>query len=145
MKRFKRAAALLLALSMLAAAGCTDQPEETSSAAESGASDNSDTSSEPFVEPEVNEVRDTIDALYGTPADRSLKANNVLSGMLPAVSRPASSEYPGNGGRALTDSAARAAAFVRSCIAFTVSRNADPMRGVLFEPLLGQLLRPLGA
>ncbi len=103
MKRFKRAAALLLALSMLAAAGCTDQPEETSSAAESGSSDNSDTSSEPFVEPEVNEVRDTIDALYGTPADRSLKANNVLSGMLPAFSRPASSEYPGNGGRALTD------------------------------------------
>lgn len=49
------------------------------------------------------------------------------------------------GGSALTDSAARAAAFVRSCIAFTVSRNADPMRGVLFEPLLGQLLRPLGA
>ena len=39
MKRFKRAAALLLALSMLAAAGCTDQPEETSSAAESGSSD----------------------------------------------------------------------------------------------------------
>ena len=103
MKRFKRAAALLLALSMLAAAGCTDQPEETSSAAESGSSDNSDTSSEPFVEPEVNEVRDTIDALYGTPADRSLKANNVLSGMLPAFSRPASSEYPGNGGKALTD------------------------------------------
>ena len=103
MKRFKRAAALLLAFSMLAAAGCTDQPEETSSAAESGSSDNSDTSSEPFVEPEVNEVRDTIDALYGTPADRSLKANNVLSGMLPAFSRPASSEYPGNGGRALTD------------------------------------------
>ena len=103
MKRFKRAAALLLALSMLAAAGCTDQPEETSSAAESGSSDNSDTSSEPFVEPEVNEVRDRVDALYGTPADRSLKANNVLSGMLPAFSRPASSEYPGNGGRALTD------------------------------------------
>ena len=103
MKRFKRAAALLLALSMLAAAGCTDKPEETSSAAESGSSDNSDTSSEPFVEPEVNEVRDTIDALYGTPADRSLKANNVLSGMLPAFSRPASSEYPGNGGKALTD------------------------------------------
>ena len=103
MKRFKRAAALLLALSMLAAAGCTDQPEETSSAAESGSSDNSDTSSEPFVEPEVNEVRDTIDALYGTPADRSLKANNALSGLLPAFSRPASSEYPGNGGRALTD------------------------------------------
>ena len=103
MKRFKRAAALLLALSMLAAAGCTDQPEETSSAAESGSYDSSDTSSEPFVEPEVNEVRDTIDALYGTPADRSLKANNVLSGMLPAFSRPASSEYPGNGGKALTD------------------------------------------
>ena len=103
MKRFKRAAALLLALSMLAAAGCTDKPEETSSAAESGSSDNSDTSPEPFVEPEVNEVRDTIDALYGTPADRSLKANNVLSGMLPAFSRPASSEYPGNGGKALTD------------------------------------------
>ena len=103
MKRFKRAAALLLALSMLAAAGCTDKPEETSSAAESGSSDNSDTSSEPFVEPEVNEVRDTIDALYGTPADRSLKANNVLSGMLPTFSRPASSEYPGNGGKALTD------------------------------------------
>ena len=103
MKRFKRAAALLLALSMLAAAGCTDQPEETSSAAESGSSDNSDISSEPFVEPEVNEVRDTIDALYGTPADRSLKANNALSGLLPAFSRPASSEYPGNGGRALTD------------------------------------------
>ena len=103
MKRFKRAAALLLALSMLAAAGCTDQPEETSSAAESGSSDSSDTSSEPFVEPEVNEVRDTIDALYGTPADRSLKANNALSGLLPAFSRPASSDYPGNGGRALTD------------------------------------------
>ena len=103
MKRFKRAAALLLALSMLAAAGCTDQPEETSSAAESGSSDNSDTSSEPFVEPEVNEVRDRVDALYGTPADRSLKANNALSGLLPAFSRPASSEYPGNGGRALTD------------------------------------------
>ena len=103
MKRFKRAAALLLALSMLAAAGCTDQPEETSSAAESGSSDRSDTSSEPFVEPEVNEVRDRVDALYGTPADRSLKANNVLSGMLPAFSRPASSEYPGNGGKALTD------------------------------------------
>ena len=103
MKRFKRAAALLLALSMLAAAGCTDKPEETSSAAESGSSDNSDTSSEPFVEPEVNEVRDTIDALYGTPADRSLKANNALSGLLPAFSRPASSDYPGNGGRALTD------------------------------------------
>ena len=103
MKRFKRAAALLLALSMLAAAGCTDQPEETSSAAESGSSDNSDTSSEPFVEPEVNEVRDRVDALYGTPADRSLKANNALSGLLPAFSRPASSDYPGNGGRALTD------------------------------------------
>ena len=103
MKRFKRAAALLLALSMLAASGCTDQPEETSSAAESGSSDNSDTSSEPFVEPEVNEVRDRVDALYGTPADRSLKANNALSGLLPAFSRPASSEYPGNGGRALTD------------------------------------------
>ena len=103
MKRFKRAAALLLALSMLAAAGCTDQPEETSSAAESGSSDNSDTSSEPFVEPEVNEVRDRVDALYGTPADRNLKANNALSGLLPAFSRPASSEYPGNGGRALTD------------------------------------------
>ena len=103
MKRFKRAAALLLALSMLAAAGCTDQPEETSSAAESGSSDNSDTSSEPFVEPEVNEVRDRVDALYGTPADRSLKANNALSGLLPAFSRPASSEYPGNGGRVLTD------------------------------------------
>ena len=103
MKRFKRAAALLLALSMLAAAGCTDQPEETSSAAESGSSDRSDTSSEPFVEPEVNEVRDRVDALYGTPADRSLKANNALSGLLPAFSRPASSEYPGNGGRALTD------------------------------------------
>ena len=103
MKRFKRAAALLLALSMLAAAGCTDKPEETSSAAESGSSDRSDTSSEPFVEPEVNEVRDRVDALYGTPADRSLKANNVLSGMLPAFSRPASSEYPGNGGKALTD------------------------------------------
>ena len=103
MKRFKRAAALLLALSMLAAAGCTDKPEETSSAAESGSSDSSDTSSEPFVEPEVNEVRDTIDALYGTPADRSLKANNALSGLLPAFSRPASSDYPGNGGRALTD------------------------------------------
>ena len=103
MKRFKRAAALLLAFSMLAAAGCTDQPEETSSAAESGSSDRSDTSSEPFVEPEVNEVRDRVDALYGAPADRSLKANNVLSGMLPAFSRPASSEYPGNGGRALTD------------------------------------------
>ena len=103
MKRSNRAAALLLALSMLAAAGCTDQPEETSSAAESGSSDNSDTSSEPFVEPEVNEVRDTIDALYGTPADRSLKANNALSGLLPAFSRPAGSEYPGNGGRALTD------------------------------------------
>ena len=88
MKRFKRAAALLLALSMLAAAGCTDQPEETSSAAESGSSDNSDTSSEPFVEPEVNEVRDTIDALYGTPADRSLKANNALSGLLPAFPAP---------------------------------------------------------
>ena len=103
MKRFKRAAALLLALSMLAAAGCTDQPEETSSAAESGSSDRSDTSSEPFVEPEVNEVRDRVDALYGTPADRSLKANNALSGLLPAFSRPASSDYPGNGGRALTD------------------------------------------
>ena len=103
MKRFKRAAALLLALSMLAAAGCTDQPEETSSAAESGSSDSSDTSSEPFVEPEVNEVRDRVDALYGTPADRSLKANNALSGLLPAFSRPASSDYPGNGGRALTD------------------------------------------
>ena len=103
MKRFKRAAALLLALSMLAAAGCADQPEETSSAAESGSSDNSDTSSEPFVEPEVNEVRDRVDALYGTPADRSLKANNALSGLLPAFSRPASSEYPGNGGRVLTD------------------------------------------
>ena len=103
MKRFKRAAALLLALSMLAAAGCTDQPEATSSAAESGSSDNSDTSAEPFVEPEVNEVRDRVDALYGTPADRSLKANNALSGLLPAFSRPASSEYPGNGGRALTD------------------------------------------
>ena len=103
MKRFKRAAALLLALSMLAAAGCADQPEETSSAAESGSSDNSDTSSEPFVEPEVNEVRDRVDALYGTPADRSLKANNALSGLLPAFSRPASSDYPGNGGRALTD------------------------------------------
>ena len=103
MKRFKRAAALLLALSMLAAAGCTDQPEETSSAAESGSSDRSDTSSEPFVEPEVNVVRDRVDALYGTPADRSLKANNALSGLLPAFSRPAGSEYPGNGGRALTD------------------------------------------
>ena len=103
MKRFKRAAALLLALSMLAAAGCTDKPEETSSAAESGSSDSSDTSSEPFVEPEVNEVRDRVDALYGTPADRSLKANNALSGLLPAFSRPASSDYPGNGGRALTD------------------------------------------
>ena len=103
MKRFKRVAALLLALSMLAAAGCTDQPEETSSAAESGSSDSSDTSSEPFVEPEVNEVRDRVDALYGTPADRSLKANNALSGLLPAFSRPASSDYPGNGGRALTD------------------------------------------
>ena len=103
MKRFKRAAALLLALSMLAAAGCTDQPEETSSAAESGSSDSSDTSSEPFVEPEVNEVRDRVDALYGAPADRSLKANNALSGLLPAFSRPASSDYPGNGGRALTD------------------------------------------
>ena len=103
MKRFKRAAALLLALSMLAAAGCTDQPEETSSAAESGSSDRSDTSSEPFVEPEVNEVRDRVDALYGAPADRSLKANNVLLGLLPAFSRPASSDYPGNGGRALTD------------------------------------------
>ncbi len=103
MKRFKRAAALLLAFSMLAAAGCTDQPEETSSAAESGSSDRSDTSSEPFVEPEVNEVRDRVDALYGAPADRSLKANNVLLGLLPAFSRPASSDYPGNGGRALTD------------------------------------------
>ena len=103
MKRFKRAAALLLALSMLAAAGCADQPEETSSAAESGSYDSSDTSSEPFVEPEVNEVRDRVDALYGTPADRSLKANNALSGLLPAFSRPASSDYPGNGGRALTD------------------------------------------
>ena len=103
MKRFKRAAALLLALSMLAAAGCADQPEETSSAAESGSYDSSDTSSEPFVEPEVNEVRDRVDALYGTPADRSLMANNALSGLLPAFSRPASSDYPGNGGRALTD------------------------------------------
>ncbi|MFR5866145.1 MAG: DUF4855 domain-containing protein, partial [Acutalibacteraceae bacterium] len=48
-------------------------------------------------------MRDRVDALYGTPADRSLKANNALSGLLPAFSRPASSDYPGNGGRALTD------------------------------------------
>lgn len=45
-------------------------------------------------------------------------------------------------GGALTESAARAAAFVRSCIAFTVSRGGDPMHGVQFEPLLGELLRP---
>ncbi len=48
-------------------------------------------------------------------------------------------------GRALTESAAQAAAFVRACIAFTVGRGADPMHGVQFEPLLGQLLAPNGA
>ena len=102
MKRFKRIAALLLALSMLAAAGCAENPADTSSGTEGSESSSGAESSDPnpFVEPEVNEIRDTINALYGNAPDRSLRANNMLSGKLP---EPISTEYPGNGGRALTD------------------------------------------
>ena len=105
MKRFKRIAALLLALSMLAAAGCAENPADTSSGTEGSESSSGAESSDPnpFVEPEVNEIRDTINALYGNAPDRSLRANNMLSGKLPELSRPISTEYPGNGGRALTD------------------------------------------
>ena len=105
MKRFKRIAALLLALSMLAAAGCAENPADTSSGTEGSESSSGAESSDPnpFVEPEVNEIRDTINALYGNAPDRSLRANNMLSGKLPEFSRPISTEYPGNGGRALTD------------------------------------------
>ena len=66
--------------------------------------------------------------------------------------------YPGTGdifasvllggllaGGGLTDSAAKAGAFVRECIAFTAARHTDPMHGVQFEPLLYRLCRPLGA
>lgn len=67
MKRFKRIAALLLALSMLAAAGCAENPADTSSGTEGSESSSGAESSDPnpFVEPEVNEIRDTINALYG--------------------------------------------------------------------------------
>ena len=85
MKRFKRIAALLLALSMLAAAGCAENPADTSSGTEGSESSSGAESSDPnpFVEPEVNEIRDTINALYGNAPDRSLRANNMLSGKLP--------------------------------------------------------------
>lgn len=81
MKRFKRIAALLLALSMLAAAGCAENPADTSSGTEGSESSSGAESSDPnpFVEPEVNEIRDTINALYGNAPDRSLRANNMLS------------------------------------------------------------------
>lgn len=46
------------------------------------------------------------------------------------------------GGSSLTDSAARAGAFVCACIAYTAARRTDPMHGVQFEPLLGRLCRP---
>ena len=90
---------------MLAAAGCAENPADTSSGTEGSESSSGAESSDPnpFVEPEVNEIRDTINALYGNAPDRSLRANNMLSGKLPELSRPISTEYPGNGGRALTD------------------------------------------
>lgn len=72
---------------------------------------------------------DCVDGFF--PGTGDIFASVLLGGLL-------------NGG-ALTDSAARAAAFVRSCISFTVSRGTDAMRGVQFEPLLGELLRPCGA
>ena len=72
MKRFKRIAALLLALSMLAAAGCAENPADTSSGTEGSESSSGAESSDPnpFVEPEVNEIRDTINALYDNAPER---------------------------------------------------------------------------
>ena len=65
--------------------------------------------------------------------------------------------YPGTGdlfaavllggllrGSGLTDSAARAGHFVHDAIAFTAARGTEPMWGVQFEPLLGQLTRREG-
>ena len=44
-------------------------------------------------------------------------------------------------GGALTASAAKAAAFVRRCIAYTAAKHSDPVYGVQLEPLLGELLK----
>ena len=46
------------------------------------------------------------------------------------------------GGSSLTDSAAKAGAFVCACIGYTAAQHTDPMHGVQFEPLLGRLCPP---
>lgn len=72
---------------------------------------------------------DCVDGFF--PGTGDIFASVLLGGLL--------------SGGALTASAARAAGFVRSCIAFTAARGTDAACGVQFEPLLGQLLRPCGA
>lgn len=102
-RRNKRIISLLLGLTLLLpmAFACTTVPDESSGG---GVSDGESSSeeSEPYVDPE-NELRNTIDALYGESADKAKKAINVLEGLTPQFSRVYSNEYPGKNGMVLTD------------------------------------------